>query len=104
MHPSNRANSNFKLKDGEQNGSRVYQLMLNSMQVLPVADILKIALLENDIADLASDSQAKRKNSTGNTEPERRRTKRKVDPAKKGTRSSARNTKGSKGDSTMDTA
>ena len=50
MSPNNNIkNSRFRPRDGEQNGSRVYQLILNSMQILPVTDIL--ALLDNHITD-----------------------------------------------------
>ena len=51
MRPNNNNNSRFQPRDGEQNGSRIYQLILNSMQILPVTDISKIALLDNRITD-----------------------------------------------------
>ena len=51
MRPNNNNNSRFQPRDGEQNGSRVYQLILNSMQILPVTDISKITLLDNHITD-----------------------------------------------------
>lgn len=59
-------NRSRPLKDGEQNGSRTYQLILNSMQLLPVANISKIALLDNNIrhTELASPSKGKRKANT----------------------------------------
>ena len=47
MKPSNKNVGAYRPKPGEQNGSRVYQLMLNSMQVLPVANISNITWLEN---------------------------------------------------------
>jgi hypothetical protein len=33
----------FEYKDGDENGSYVYQAMLNTMQVLPVTDIFEIS-------------------------------------------------------------
>jgi len=59
LRPSNNANGNFKAKDGEQNGTRIYQLMLNSMQILPVADISFIAFSENHIVDTTSKGKRK---------------------------------------------
>jgi hypothetical protein len=65
LRPSNKQNGNFKAKDGEQNGVRIYQLMLNSMQVLPVADISHIVFLNNNIVDTTpSSSKGKRKAGT----------------------------------------
>jgi hypothetical protein len=61
LRPSNNANGNFKAKDGEQNGSRIYQLMLNSMQILPVADISHIAFDDRIIDTAPSSSKGKRK-------------------------------------------
>ena len=61
MRPSNNPNGNFKAKDGEQNGSRIYQLMLNSMQILPVADISHIAFDDRIIDTAPSSSKGKRK-------------------------------------------
>jgi hypothetical protein len=61
MRPTNRSQSNFKPNDGKQNGTCTYQLILNSMQVLPVADISKIALIGNGIVDSSSPSKGKRK-------------------------------------------
>jgi hypothetical protein len=51
MRPTNRPQSHFRARTGEENGSRTYQLILNSMQVLPVADISKIALFDNRLVD-----------------------------------------------------
>ena len=51
MRPTNRSQSHFRARTGEENGSRTYQLILNSMQVLPVADISKIALFDNSLVD-----------------------------------------------------
>ena len=51
MKPNNRSQGNYRPRDGEQNGARIYQLILNSMQVMPVADISKIALIDNKIVD-----------------------------------------------------
>ena len=42
MRPMPRGNGNFRFKEGDENGSRVYQVILNSMQVLPVNDIFTI--------------------------------------------------------------
>jgi hypothetical protein len=47
-----RPQSNFRARDSEENGSHTYQLILNSMQVLPVADISKIALFDNSLVHL----------------------------------------------------
>ena len=35
--------STFRYKEGDENGSRVYQLMLNTMQILPVPDVFEIS-------------------------------------------------------------
>jgi len=61
LRPSNNPTGNFKAKDGEQNGSRIYQLMLNSMQILPVADISHIAFFDDCIVDTTPSSKGKRK-------------------------------------------
>jgi hypothetical protein len=67
LRPSNKQNGNFKAKDGDQNGARIYQLMLNSMQVLLVADISHIAFLDNNIVDTTpSSSKGKRKAGPAN--------------------------------------
>jgi hypothetical protein len=58
MRPMNKPQSNFRARDGEENGTRTYQLILNSMQVLPVADISKITLLDKNSS---SSSKGKRK-------------------------------------------
>jgi hypothetical protein len=64
LKPNNNNNSRFRPRDSEQNGSRVYQLILNSMQILPVTDISKIALLDNRITDPdESPTNKKRKGS-----------------------------------------
>ena len=57
----NRSQGNFRPRDGEENGTRTYQLILNSMQVLPVRDISKIAFINNNIADTEPISKGKRK-------------------------------------------
>jgi len=52
-------NGNFKAKDGEQNRSHIYQLMLNSMQILPVANISHIVFFNNLIIDTRSKGKRK---------------------------------------------
>ena len=37
-----RNNTSYSRKDGDENGARIYQLMLNSMQLLPITDIVQI--------------------------------------------------------------
>jgi len=59
LRPSNKNAGNYRPKDGEENGSRIYQMMLNLMQVLPVADILQMALLDNRIIDVGSKGKCK---------------------------------------------
>lgn len=49
---NNNSNSNSRSKrEGEENGSRIYQMMLQSMQVLPSPDISKSSLLKGHIVD-----------------------------------------------------
>ena len=40
--PSSRTNNSYRRKDGDDNGVRIYQMILNTMQVLPVTDIAHI--------------------------------------------------------------
>jgi hypothetical protein len=61
LRPNNNNNTRFRPRDGEQNGSRVYQLILNSMQVLPVTDISKIALIDGRITDPRESSPNKKR-------------------------------------------
>jgi hypothetical protein len=61
MKPSGRPPVNYRPREGEQNGARIYQLILNSMQLLPVANISKVALMDNRIADIETPVKAKRK-------------------------------------------
>jgi hypothetical protein len=42
LRPVTRGNGNYRFKDGDENGTRVYQVILNSMQLLPVNDIFTI--------------------------------------------------------------
>lgn len=51
MRPTNRPQSHFRARTSEENGSHTYQLILNSMQVLPIADISKIALFNSNLLD-----------------------------------------------------
>ena len=44
LRPNSRNNSNYNRKEGDENGARIYQLMLNSMQILPINDITEISL------------------------------------------------------------
>jgi len=69
MKPNTKEHSNFKPTDGEQNGTRIYQMMLKSMQILPVAENSKIALLENNIVDTASKGKRKARPNTIADEP-----------------------------------
>jgi hypothetical protein len=70
MKPNTKEHSSFKPRDGEQNGTRIYQMMLKSMQILPVAENSKIALLENNIVDTASKGKRKaRLNMIADDEP-----------------------------------
>ena len=72
MRPSNKNVGNYRPKDGEQNGSRVYQLMLNSMQVLPVANISDI-VLEHGIVKAVPCSKNKRKATEDGGVPQQRK-------------------------------
>ena len=38
LRPNNHNNSSYARKDGDENGTRIYQMMLNSMQLLPFTD------------------------------------------------------------------
>ena len=38
LRPNNRTNSSYARKDGDENGTRIYQMILNSMQLLPFTD------------------------------------------------------------------
>jgi hypothetical protein len=58
---SDRIQKSFKPKEGEQNESQTYQLILNSMQILTVANISKIVLLDSKITDNGSPSKTKQK-------------------------------------------
>jgi hypothetical protein len=49
--PNNNNNIRFCPRVGEQNGSRVYQLSLNSMQILLVTNISKMAVIDGSIMD-----------------------------------------------------
>ena len=57
----NRSQGNFRPRDSKENGTRTYQLILNSILVLPVQDISKIAFINNNIADTEPISKDKRK-------------------------------------------
>jgi hypothetical protein len=59
LKPSNKTSGHFKPRDGEQNGTRIYQLILNSMQELPVANISQMALLDNRIVDGSANGKRK---------------------------------------------
>jgi hypothetical protein len=59
LRPSNRNEGGYRPKDGEQNGVRIYQLMLNSMQMLPVANISQITEQQKTIS--AGSAKEKRK-------------------------------------------
>ena len=43
LRPNTRNTSNYTRKEGDENGARVYQLMLNSMQILPINDITEVS-------------------------------------------------------------
>jgi hypothetical protein len=91
LRPSNKQNSNFKAKEGEQNGARIYQLMLNSMQVLPVADISFIAFADNNIVDTTpSSSKGKRKAGSVDDDQPPKKKKAGSTPTKKSTRNTRR--------------
>ena len=93
MRPSNNPNSNFKAKDGEQNGTRIYQLMLNSMQILPVADISHIAFFNNRIVDTTSEEQRKA-DAPINTCPNKKKPTSTSAPKKMTTRNNQKNDAG----------
>jgi hypothetical protein len=69
LRPSKRNDGGYRPKDGEQNGVRIYQLMLNSMQILPVANISQITAQDNSVC--ATASKEKRK-AADNIEPKSR--------------------------------
>jgi hypothetical protein len=54
LKPNTRERGDIRGRDGEQNGTCIYQLMLNEIQMLPIADESKIALLENKVVDLGT--------------------------------------------------
>jgi hypothetical protein len=60
MRPRTNNSDHFRPKLGEENGTYVYQLMLNSMQVLPVANVSQITLFENKIQDTGLSSPGKK--------------------------------------------
>ena len=96
LRPTSRNNSSYKHKEGDENGSRVYQLMLNSMQILPITDISKITNLPQKRkieSDDAGSSNRKKKDPPQN--------KKKVNTRQ--STAAANNTLGSKTDVTMDT-
>ena len=54
--------SSYKRKDGDENGSRIYQTMLNSMQLLPITDIHKITTPSPpEVEEINPTSSSKRK-------------------------------------------
>jgi hypothetical protein len=64
LKPNTRERGDFRGRDGEQNGTCIYQLTLNEIQMLPIADESKITLLENKVVDSGTtegNSSGKRK-------------------------------------------
>jgi hypothetical protein len=56
---------NYRPKDGKENSTCIYQMMLNSMQFLPIVDISQMALLDNRIANMGSKGKHKAVDETG---------------------------------------
>ena len=56
--------SRYKPKEGEQNGVHIYQLILNSMQMLPITNILQITIPPEPDATCKPNSKQKHKAAT----------------------------------------
>jgi hypothetical protein len=74
LRPTTQKTSPYKQKDGDGNGSCVYQAILNSMQILPVTDIVQIT---------HSQSGEKRKPHNAPTTQSRKKGKAPTNKAKK---------------------
>jgi hypothetical protein len=56
---------NYRPKEGKENGNHIYQMMLNSMQVLPVTNICHIAAFDNENTVLGSKDKRKATEDAG---------------------------------------
>lgn len=79
MRPSAQSTSAFKRKDGDENGSRIYQTILHSLQLLPVTDIDLIVP-----KPVTSIPPQKRKETDDVDTSVKQRKKKQVTPPKKG--------------------
>ena len=100
LRPTTRNTSSYKYKEGDENGNRVYQVMLNSMQLLPITDISKITKNLSNVPQ-------KRKADINDAGSSNRKKKDPVNNKKKATTrqstTAANNASGSKTNLSMDT-